>query len=273
LTDRGMYSPRLFRCLLRLHWHPFLRIRAQGFYRPLGSQKWLKLEELHPVDGQAEAVAAEVFKNDGGRLACTLVAYHGAGHAEAWLIVTDLAVTVARASWYGLRGWIEQGYKRLKGEGWHLPRTRITAGGRLERLWLAVAVATLWVLEVGGEAETAEPAEPPRPPEGKRAGADTPELPDLGPSDPEGAKAVDGAGAPQRIWSVFGRGWNVLRNALAVGLLVLGSWHPEAWPDQPAQGLPPTPAAGARTAQGAATQALAQPDRGSIPIIHKCDSS
>ena len=31
LTDRGMYSPRLFHCLVGLRWHPFLRIRAQGF--------------------------------------------------------------------------------------------------------------------------------------------------------------------------------------------------------------------------------------------------
>jgi hypothetical protein len=62
LTDRGLYSPRLFRCLLRLHWHPFLRIRAQGFYRPLGSQKWLDLSDLRPppVASQKPAVPSGV---------------------------------------------------------------------------------------------------------------------------------------------------------------------------------------------------------------------
>src|SRR5262249_1973125 len=130
LTDRGLYSPRLFHCLLRLHWHPFLRIRAPGFYRPLGNQKWLNLQDLQPAGGEDGAFAAEVFKNEGGRLRCTLVAYHGAGHAEPWLIVTDLSAAVAQASWYGLRGWIEQGYKRVKGEGWNLPRTRITSCAR-----------------------------------------------------------------------------------------------------------------------------------------------
>ena len=39
LTDRGMYSPRLFGCLVSLGWHPFLRIRAQGFWRPIGSRR------------------------------------------------------------------------------------------------------------------------------------------------------------------------------------------------------------------------------------------
>jgi hypothetical protein len=275
LTDRGMYSPSLFRCLLRLHWHPFLRIRAQGFYRPLGSQKWLKLEDLQPPDGQTKAFAAEVFKNDIGRLHCTLVTYHGEGHAEPWLIVTDVSPQVAQASWYGLRGWIEQGYKRVKGEGWNLPRTRITTCDRLARLWLAVAVATMWVLEVGGEAETAEQSPPQGPQKGKRAGEDTPALPDLGASKTEGAKTVAGAaaGSPARIWGVFGRGWNVLRDALAVGLLVLGSWHPEPWPNHPAGGLPPTPAAAAR-AEPPGPQARPQPATTcSTRVIHEDDSS
>src|SRR5271170_1447927 len=76
--------------------------------------------------------------------------------SEPWLIVTDLAAEVAQPTWYGLRGWIEQGYKRVKGEGWKLPRTRITDPQRLERLWLAMALATLWVLKVGGEEELKE---------------------------------------------------------------------------------------------------------------------
>jgi hypothetical protein len=276
LTDRGLYSPRLFRCLLRLHWHPFLRIRAQGFYRPLGSQKWLDLSDLRPPPGQTEAFAAEVFKNEEGRLDGTLLAFQGEGHAEPWLIVSDLAVEVAQASWYGLRSWIEQGYKRVKGEGWNLPRTRITTCERLERRWLAVAVATMWVLEVGGETEEAEQATQGRPQEGQRIGEETPALPDLGQSHGEAAKTAEGAatGSPPRIWSVFGRGWNVLRNALAVGLLLLGSWHPEPWPDHPAQGLPPTPATGAASTEQAGTPAgRPQATPGLIGVIHECDSS
>jgi hypothetical protein len=267
LTDRGMYSPRLFRCLVGLHWHPFLRIRAQGFYRPAGRRKWLNLEDLHPANGQTEAWQGEVFKNEEGRLECTLVAYHGAEYAEPWLIVTDLRPEVAQASWYGLRGWIEQGYRRAKGEGWRLPRTRITDPVRLQRLWLAMAVATLWVLEVGGEAEIEEQQQRQRAKAAKAAkvaGVDTPELPDL---DPEAATAeervtphaeADTAGqteASKRIWSVFARGWNVLKNALAAGLLLLGSWHPEVWPGKPTAGLPPTPMGWSANAEQAGTAA------------------
>jgi hypothetical protein len=259
LTDRGMYSPRLFHCLEQLHWHPFLRIRAQGFYRQAGRQKWLQLENLRPPKGQTRAFAAEVFKNEQGQLHCTLLAYHGAEYAEPWLIVTDLSAEIAEASWYGLRGWIEQGYKRVKSEGWQLQRTRIPTCARLERLWLAVAVATMWVLEVGGAAEVEEQqgrqkaAE-----EGKKVGEATPALPDLEelaaatqPAAAQAETARQEEAEPQRIWSVFSRGWNLLRNALPVGLLLLASWHPEPWPDHPLVGLPHNPQACASNAEGA----------------------
>jgi hypothetical protein len=279
LTDRGMYSPRLFRCLQQLHWHPFLRIRAQGFYRPLGSQKWLNLEELHPPNGQTQAFPAEIFKNDEGRLQGTLVAYHGAEYAEPWLIVTDLAAETAQASWYGLRGWIEQGYKRAKSEGWQLQRTRISDCARLERLWLSMAVATLWVLEVGGAAEVEEQqGRPKATAKGKKVGEDTPALPDLEesaacpqPGAAQEEKPSQQEVAPQRIWSVFSRGWNLLRNALPVGLLLLGSWHPEAWPGRPTTAVPPTEQTCASTAEGAGA---GQPIGGcSMNGSHNDDSS
>jgi hypothetical protein len=249
LTDRGMYSPRLFRCLVELHWHPFLRIRAQGYYRPEGSHKWLKLEDLHPAEGQAEAWPSAVFKNEAGQLHGTLVAYQGEGYAEPWLLVTDLAASVAQASWYGLRDWIEQGYKRCKGEGWRVLRTRITDCKRLERLWLAMAVATLWVLEVGGEAEVEEQQQRQRAKAAKVAGVDTPALPDFNPQQDVAAasgasaaesKAEAAAGSAKRIFSVFARGWEVLKDALAAGLVLLGSWHPEPWPGGPLPGRPAT---------------------------------
>jgi hypothetical protein len=250
LTDRGLYSPRLFACVKQWHFHPFLRIRAQGYYRPLHTQKWLELKDLQPPMDEVVSLKAEVFKNESG-LEATLLAFHGQGYAEPWLIVTDLEPEVAQPSWYGLRGWIEQGYKRIKGEGWKLPRTRISDPQRLERLWLAVAVSTMWVLEVGGEADARAKSSG----KVKRVGEDMPELPDLGLQAKESGAEEQGrsrassggkqvgkeTGSSGRLWSVFSRGWQLLRNALAVGLLLLGSWHPEPWPHHPVEGLPPTP--------------------------------
>jgi hypothetical protein len=81
LADRGLYSPRLYRCLVGQGWHPFLRLHAQGRYRPEGSPNWLELEDLRPEEGEALAWRAEVFQNEPGRLHGTLLAYQGHGHA------------------------------------------------------------------------------------------------------------------------------------------------------------------------------------------------
>ena len=91
------------------------------------------------------------------RLDYTLLACWEAGDKEAWFILTDLPPESSNACWYGLRAWIEQGFKVTKQGGWQWQRTRMSDPERAARLWLAVAVATLWLLRVGGEAEEAIP--------------------------------------------------------------------------------------------------------------------
>ena len=144
----------------------------------------------------------------------------------------------------------------------------------MERLWLAVAVATMWVLMVGGEAEVDGPSAEAEA-EGCRSKEEAACAPDRGRSEGPGSEnAGTGAAAAPRIWSVFGRGWNVLRNALAVGLLVLGSWHPEPWPDHPSHGLPPTPAdCGAQATEGQPHTAHQPTTASAIRISHENDSS
>ncbi|MGL4553495.1 MAG: transposase, partial [Gemmataceae bacterium] len=77
----------------------------------------------------------------------TLLARWEEGYAEPWLVLTDLPPESASAAWYGLRTWIEQGFKVIKGGGWKWDRTRMEDPERVERLWLAVA--TLWSVALG----------------------------------------------------------------------------------------------------------------------------
>ena len=87
---------------------------------------------------------------------CTLLACWTAGHAEPWLLLTDLPPEAGNAVWYGLRTWIEQGFKIIKGGGWNWQKTRMEDPNRVERLWLVIAVATLWVVAVGAQDEVQE---------------------------------------------------------------------------------------------------------------------
>jgi hypothetical protein len=74
-------------------------------------------------------------------------------------VLTDLSPQAADVCWYGLRAWIEQGFKRIQRGGWQWQYTRMDDPARAQRLWLAIALATWWWLSVGGEAEAALPVE------------------------------------------------------------------------------------------------------------------
>ena len=178
MTDRGLYAKWLFQAIQRQGWHPFRRINTKGSFRPVGDKQRRALQTFVPAVGTAWKGAGEAFKEAPRRLRCTLLARWDAGYADPWLVLTDLAAEEADVCWYGLRTWIEQGFKRLKSGGWDWQYTRMTDPERAERLWLVMAVASWWCLRVGGEAETQDalPVEtigplpepvlkPPRPPQ------------------------------------------------------------------------------------------------------------
>jgi len=64
-----------------------------------------------------------------------LIAYWEDGQDEAWFILTDLppfvlplvggTTDVSNACWYGMRAWIEHGFKHTKREGFGWHRTRM----------------------------------------------------------------------------------------------------------------------------------------------------
>jgi hypothetical protein len=57
-----------------------------------------------------------------------------------------------------MRTWIEQGFKDCKRGGFHWEQTKMTDPQRATRLWLVIAVATLWAVLVGGAADANLPA-------------------------------------------------------------------------------------------------------------------
>jgi hypothetical protein len=84
-------------------------------------------------------------------LNCTLLAQWDEGYQDPWLIVTDLEPKQGNALWYGLRSWIESSYRDVKSDRWQWHKTRLREPARAERLWLAMAVATLWTVTVGSD--------------------------------------------------------------------------------------------------------------------------
>jgi hypothetical protein len=154
LSDRGLESAGLFRFIQQLGWHPLMRVKKGGKFKPHGWGRFYALQQLVRRVGAAYAAAGIAYT--GEKLRCTLLACWTEGHAEPWLLLTDLPPEAGHAVWYGLRAWIEQGFKVIKGGGWDWHKTRMEDPERVERLWLVLAVATLWVVALGAEDEHQE---------------------------------------------------------------------------------------------------------------------
>jgi hypothetical protein len=152
LTDRGLESAELFRSVAALGWHPLMRAKAAGTFRPEGWAKRRPMGRFAGAVGRRWRGAGVAYGRESA-LACTLLACWEAGHDEPRLLLTDLAPASANPAWYAWRGWIEQGFRAIKRGGWRWQRTRMADPERAARLWAALALATLWLLEAGGEAE------------------------------------------------------------------------------------------------------------------------
>lgn len=215
LSDRGLWSPKLWKRIRDLGWHPMMRLRPDATFAPLG-QRRRPAKTLVAGPGHAWVGAGTAFKHRVVRRQGTLLVVWAPDHADPWLVLTDLAPAAVGAAWYGLRIWIELGFRALKGVGWQWAHTRRTDPTRIARHWLVLAVAMLWVLAYGTRAEDAA-----------ALGRDPGRLavpPDLH------------LALPPRTQSLFRRGLSRLTY-----LLPQRRWWPELWlRPEPWPELPPT---------------------------------
>jgi hypothetical protein len=222
LADRGLYARWLFQGIVRNGWHPLLRINTGGTFRPAAQAHNQPLRSLVPQPGTQWVGRGTAFVGPRRRLNCTLLARWDAGYTDPWLLLTDLAPSAGKACWYGLRAWIEQGFKITKRGGWQWHRTRMSDPQRAARLWLAVAVATLWLLSVGGAAEETLPVATLLP------------LPADALLPPRHRRATG-----LRLVSIFRQGWMLILVALLNHRrMPLGRFIPEPWPTCPPQQKP-----------------------------------
>jgi hypothetical protein len=101
----------------------------------------------------------ECFASKKGRVNGTLLLHWEPGYESAWVILTDLDPQKARVSWYGLRTWTEGGFKDFKRGLWGWHHSKMERASSVERLWLAMALAQLWCVSLGCQAEAKREAE------------------------------------------------------------------------------------------------------------------
>jgi hypothetical protein len=198
-----------------------MRINPMGTFRPAGEGDFRPIQSFVREPGQRWQGAGIAFKSR--RIPSTLLAYWGEDMEQAWFILTDLPPEVCDACWYVMRAWIEQGFRTMKRGGWQWHGTRMTDTRRAQRLWLAVSVATLWLLSVGGEAEAT-------------ADESTTVFPDIVDCLGQSTGAIGVRPRTQRkasklrLVSIFRRGWvTLLVSLIRHEPLPLGRFIPEPW--------------------------------------------
>jgi Transposase DDE domain len=219
LADRGLYARWLYQHIQRQGWHPFLRINLGGKARPKGTDTYHWLATFAPVTGYQWCGEVRCFTDTSSRLDCTLLARWDETYKDPWLILTDLLPKLADVAWYAMRAWIECGFKDTKRGGWNWHHTKMEDPARAERHWLVMAVATLWVVSVGGESDATQAAS----------------TLDALPANHSARRLCKQRKKPRKI-SCFARGMMLLTLALLQGeMLLTGQFVPFPWPCSPPQ--------------------------------------
>ena len=232
LADRGLYAKWLFACIVELGWHPYLRVNATaGEFKAADAAEYRPLTHLLAKPGEEYVHKGTLFRHASAQLACTLTVCWSEPCAEPWIIATDLPSEQAKATWYGLRSWIERGFKHDKTGGMRWNNTRMEDPDRASVLWLVMAIARHLSVLGGAEFHQATVAS---------AAEQTP-VDGVPPPRPLRHNPLLTGKSPRPVLSMFVTGLLALRMAIFGGHLPLATaLHPAPWPDCPPTHLSPT---------------------------------
>ena len=153
MADRGLYARWLFQAICACGWHPFLRLNLGIKARAVGEETFDWISRWTPEPGSRWKGIVECFAGKASRVMGTLLIHWEAGYEHPWIVLTDLLPEEADVCWYRMRTWIETGFKDFKRGLWGWQHSKMLEASRVERLWLAMAVAQLWTLSLGCLAE------------------------------------------------------------------------------------------------------------------------
>jgi len=136
-------------------WHWAVRFKAKGsgcFRNRKGREYAVKalISQRVSAPGMRWKTRGWVFKDAGWRQA-SIVAYWQPGEDEPLVVISDLPPGWELLGLYGMRYWIEPGFRSDKKLGWHWEDSQVRSLVHQERLLLGMAWASLIALCIGLE--------------------------------------------------------------------------------------------------------------------------
>jgi hypothetical protein len=152
MADRGLYAAWLYQAIVKLGWHPMLRVKEDLSFRTTAEETFSPMGLRVKRRGRGWSGKGE-WSEHGERMEGTVIIRWEKGYTEKLVVVTDLDEKAANAAWYQMRFWIEDEYKDHKSGGWGWEQTKMMDPKRAERQWLARAVAMQIAVLIGGQEE------------------------------------------------------------------------------------------------------------------------
>ncbi len=147
LADRGFVHIRLMKRIRRLGWKFRIRIKSSSsiFLPGVG---WKKISDIVPDPGRAALLHGVRFGEEKFGLVHLAIGNHK-DSGEIWAIISSQPTSIHTFKEYGLRFDIEEEFLDEKSGGFEVEKSRIRSADALERLFLPIAAAILFLVIQG----------------------------------------------------------------------------------------------------------------------------
>jgi hypothetical protein len=153
LGDAEYSNEPVITWLQAVHWDFVLHIRTNVLVRTTDDPAWQPVQELCETSqlrhGQVKHWEHACFTQEHGIADLTLTIHWGEGEDEPLCLISNLSPSQQPHLIYERRFWIETLFGSYKSRGFGLARTHLTDPEHIDRLILAIAIATCITLGLG----------------------------------------------------------------------------------------------------------------------------
>lgn len=153
LGDAEFSNEPVIRWLLQVKWGFVLRFQHSYQLQTSPTAAWQSAQQLYQAsqlhEGQVKQWSNLVYTQEHQIPDLTVTVYWAEQEAEPWCLVSNLAASEQPQLLYSLRFWIETLFGNHKSRGFQLARTHLTDPEQIDRLVLALAIATYITLGLG----------------------------------------------------------------------------------------------------------------------------
>ena len=155
LGDAEFSNEPVIRWLLQVNWGFVLRFQHSYQLQTSPTADWQSAQQLYQASrlqpGQVNHWSKLVYTQEHQIPDLTVTVYWGEQEAEPWCLVSNLSAVEQPHLIYPMRFWIETLFGNHKSRGFQLARTHLTDPEQIDRLVLALAIATYITLGLGTE--------------------------------------------------------------------------------------------------------------------------